>query len=150
MRGASLLSVIYPLRFVLRLMGFTLLVTLCLPAAVTVTITSNPIGRVFTVDGAGCAPSGYTAPQALNWNPGANCTVTFVSPKSVQVGTQYLFTAWQDGPTTNPRTIVAPGQAAAYTANFKTQYLLTTISAPPEGGNVSGGGWCDANTSVTL
>ena len=141
---------IYPLRFVLRLMGFTLLVTLCLPAAVSVTITSNPIGRVFTVDGAGCGARGFAAPQALSWNPGANCTFTFVSPHSTQIGTQYVFAAWQDGPTANPRVIVTPGQPATYTANFTTQFFLTAGADPPAGGTVSGGGWYSLGSTASL
>ena len=141
---------IYSWRFALRLIGFTLLVTRCLPASVSVTLTSNPVGRVFAISGSGCPVGGYATPQTLSWSTGANCTVVFVSPQSAEIGTQYLFTSWQDGSTTNPRTIAAPGQATTYTANFKIQYLVTIIANPLEGGTVSGGGWYDANTTVTL
>jgi len=95
----------------LRFMAPALLAVRCLPAAVSVTILSNPAAQVFTADGSGCSAGGYTAPQALNWTPGASCTVTFVSPSSGGAGRQFVFNSWQDGAATNPRTIVAPAQS---------------------------------------
>jgi len=125
-------------------------VTPTLASGVPVTISSNPSGRVFTVTGTGCSPGAYAAPQTLNWTAAASCTITFLSPQSDALFIQYLFTGWQDGATANSRTIVAPGQAATYTANFKKQCFITVQASPPEGGSVSGGGWYDANTTVTF
>jgi hypothetical protein len=119
-------------------------------SAVPVTITSNLTGRGFTVTGTGCAPGGYTTPQTLEWTAGASCTVAFVSPHSVQLGTQYVFSGWQDGNAANPRTFTAPAQGATYIGSFRTQYLLTIRANPPEGGTVSGGGWVDAGSSTQI
>jgi probable HAF family extracellular repeat protein len=104
--------------------GSVYLATPTLPApppdagAVKITFQSNPSGRVFTVTGNGCAAGVYTTPATLDWTPGANCTVSFVSPHSVQVGTQYAFLGWHDGVGGNPRLITAPAQARTYTATF--------------------------------
>src|SRR5689334_18777804 len=106
------------LRSLLRFVGFALIVTGCLSAAVSITVTSNPSRQVFTVDGGGCAGGGYTTPQTLSWTPGSSCTLNFVSPHSVQVGTQYSFSIWQDGVTANPRVIAAPSSPTTYTGNF--------------------------------
>src|SRR5690242_20375702 len=117
-------------------MRHLMLLALLLPAnlsAVSITINSSPTAQAFTVEGNGCAPGTYAAPQTVNWTTGANCTVTFVSPHSVQLGIQYYFSNWQDGPALNPRTIAAPAQPAVYTANFTAQYLVTTAANPPQG-----------------
>jgi len=120
------------------------------PQTVPITITSQPPGRGFIVSGSGCSPGAYLAPQTLNWIPQSNCTVAFVNPQGDAIGRQYVFSGWQDGPATYPRAIVAPSQPAAYTANYTTQYLLTTSSNPPGGGTVSGAGWYNANSTAVL
>ena len=133
----------------LRSLVLTLLAVACLRAQVPITIASNPPGLSFTVDGSGCSPGTYTAPATLTWT-GVVCTVTFVSPQSGTTGAQYLFNNWQDGPSSNPRTFVAPAQATTYTANFNTKYLLTVLANPPAGGTVSGGGWYDPGFTATV
>jgi uncharacterized protein (TIGR03437 family) len=122
---------------------------------VAVTITANTAGLVFTTGGTGCAPDAYTAPQTLQWTPGASCTVTFVVPQGPDAGTRSLLTGWQDGSTANPRVIVAPGQSTTFTANFTTQYLLTKAVNPGSGGSivaspVSGDGYYSSGASVQL
>jgi len=76
--------------------------------------------------------------------------VALTSPQYPQDGTQYVFTGWQDGGATNPRTITVPAQAATYTANFNTLYFLTTVANPTQGGTVSGSGWYAANSTATV
>ena len=119
-------------------------------AAVNITIASNITSAAFTVTGTGCAAGGYSTPQTLQWAPGASCTVSFVSPYSQQVGTRYVLTGWQDGNTSNPRTIVTPAQSTTYTASFKTQYEAIVLVSPPAGGTVSGGGWVDQGGTAIL
>jgi len=120
------------------------------PGEVPVTITSNVTSQMFMVSGSGCHPGGYTTPQPLEWIPGSACTVTFVSPHSSQIGTRYLWNAWQDGVATNPRTFVAPAQASTYTGTFTTQYFVTALANVPSAGTVSGGGWYNAGDQATL
>jgi len=120
------------------------------PQTVPVTIASVPPGRGFTVTGTGCSPGVYPAPQTLNWIPQSNCTVAFVTPQSDDGGTQFVFAGWLDGGATASRNIVAPAQAATYTASYQTQYLLSVTSNPPQGGTVSGGGWYAPNATAVL
>lgn len=117
--------------------------------AVPVTIASNT-ASAFVVTGAGCAPGGYATPQTLKWSPGASCTVSFVSPYSLQLGVQYVFSGWQDGALSNPRVIATPAQATTYTASFHQQFYLTAQANPGAGGSVAGGGWFGAGTSATM
>jgi probable HAF family extracellular repeat protein len=120
------------------------------PGEAPITIASNVSGQAFTVSGTGCHPGGYVTPQTLGWLPGSNCTVSFVSPHSSQLGTRYLFDSWQDGPRTNPRSFTAPAQATTYTGNFIPQYFVTTFVNIPGAGTVSGGGWYYSGTNVTV
>ena len=144
-----------PLRRIVGLAALTTIIGLgtapsCFAQAVSITITSDYTGRAFTVAGTGCAPGGYTTPQTLDWTPGSNCTVSFLSPHSVQLGVQYLFSSWQDGSAVNPRVIATPSQDATYTATFTQQSFVGTQANPPEGGTISGGGWMNYGSSVTL
>src|SRR5271157_2156597 len=110
----------------------------CLPA-VSIEITSIPVNRVFTVEGSGCGSGVYSTPRTLNWTAGASCVVTFTSPQPARAGTRYLFRGWQDGISSNRRTIVAPSAPVAFTASFTTQHevaaavsnVASNLSAPP-------------------
>ena len=64
--------------------------------------------------------------------------------------TGYHFTQWQDGNTTNPRTITVTGNAT-YTAYFAAdQYTVTATSADATMGSVTGGGTYSYGTTATL
>jgi hypothetical protein len=54
--------------------------------------------------------------------------------------TNWTFTGWADGITTNPRTITVPSNGATYTADFEAPGTITVLASPPNGGTVSGGG----------
>src|SRR6185369_18000481 len=116
--------------FDLRVVVLTFLLAPCLSGAVSITIASNPIGRVFTVSGSDCGGGTYSTPQTLNWNVGGSCTVSFDSPQGIQAGSRFVFAGWQDGVGGNSRTIAVPGQATTYTANFIPQALITAVAAP--------------------
>jgi hypothetical protein len=134
----------------LKILFLILSSALALTAQVSVTIASTPTGRSFSVTGQGCNGGQYTAPQTLSWTAGSPCVVSFNSPASPSTGTQYVFTGWQDGPTANPRTITAPAQAATYTANFTTQYYVTAVGSPAQGGTVNGGGFYSSGSTAAL
>jgi len=97
-----------------------------------ITITTSPIGMTFTVDGIS-----YVSAQSFNWTAGSLHTISATSPQGSD-GTRYAFANWSDGGGIN-HTIITPTSATTYTANFNTQYLLTTTSLPAPGGtfNVS-------------
>ena len=57
---------------------------------------------------------------------------------SATANTGYVFVRWQDGNTSNPRTIVMPHDDVTYTASFG--YTVTGASSDNEKGSVSGSG----------
>jgi hypothetical protein len=131
-------------------------VTMSLPRNVTaifsstsgITITTNPPGRTFTVDG-----TQYTTAQTFTWVAGSNHTVGTTSPQG-SGGTRYGFANWSDGGAIS-HTITAPASPTTYTANFTTQYQLTTAASPASGGTVSANptsadGYYNTGTSVQL
>jgi len=135
--------------------GVMYLVTPAIPPApgagtVAVTIASKGTLQTFTAGGMGCGAGTYNTPQTLYWTPGANCTVTFLSPHTTQIGTRYTFGGWVDGPVDNPRIFTVPPLTTTYTANFSTQYFVTVTANPAKGGTVSGGGWYASGASATL
>src|SRR6266702_1326599 len=108
-----------------RLLVLTLLLAPCLPAAVEITIASNPSGRIFTVSGTDCSAGPHSTPQILDWPADGSCTVTFDS----RPGTRYRFAGWHDGAANNSRTIDTPRQATTYTANFDSASAGAAIPA---------------------
>ncbi|MBI5101158.1 MAG: zinc-dependent metalloprotease, partial [Nitrospirae bacterium] len=100
------------------------------PIPVAVTVTTSPSGRQITVDG-----TTYTPPQTFNWIPGGSHTIAISDAQTTQSGspgTQYVYASWSDGGTKS-HTITAPATPTTYTANFTTQYLLTTATAGAAG-----------------
>jgi uncharacterized protein (TIGR03437 family) len=77
--------------------------------------------------------------------------MTQVNPPSAPAGMQYVFTGWSDGGAAS-HSITVGASAAAYTANFKTQYQLTNSPFPAAGGTVTPatGTFYDAGTVVPI
>lgn len=115
-----------------------------------VAVRSNPPGQTFILTGSGCGvPGTYTTPYTGFWG---QCTVQWTTP-GTGTGTRYNYQNWTDGNPTNPRTFTFardPGSAEpfALTANFSTEYQLTTQSLPTSGGTVTGAGWYAAGASA--
>jgi hypothetical protein len=116
-------------------------------ASAATTVDTNPSGLSIIVDGAT-----YTAPRTFTWTAGSNRTVNVASPQGS--GTRYLFSNWSDGGAQS-HTINVPGSNTTYTANFSTQFLLTTSVAPAAAGSIAAGpvsadGYYNSGTSVQL
>ncbi len=118
-----------------------------------VTIQTNPTGLSFSLDGG----AAQAAPKTLYLPPGAHTiavTATQTAPGGNPPGTQFVFTAWSDGSTTNSRTIIVGGSApVTYTANFQTQYQLVLTASPTTGGTLSpaaGTYYYNAGTPVSI
>ena len=112
-----------------------------------INITTNPAGLSMVVDG-----TAYTSPQSFTWTQGSSHTVNVTSPQGT--GTRYVFANWSDSGG-QAHTIVTPGVSTTYTANFNTQYLLSTSVAPGASGTISanpasGDGYYNAGISVQL
>ncbi len=114
--------------------------------AVTISFASSPSGLQVTVDGAN-----YTTPVSFQWTPGSQHSVSTSSPQSGPSGTRYVFSSWSDGGAQS-HTITTPSTNTTYTANFTTQYSLTTSANPTNGGTVSPSGtnWYNSGQTVSV
>ena len=109
---------------------------------INVLVQANPAGHSFLVDGVS-----YTNSQSFTWVQGSPHTLAATSPQNIGAGVQDIWTSWSDGGALSHT--VSPLGSNTYTANFKTQYYLTT-SASPGGSVTPGSGWVDSGLSVLL
>jgi hypothetical protein len=114
------------------------------PGTVAITVNSVPPGLAFQVDG-----TTYTAAQVFQWTPGANHTIAVTSsPQAGGTGIQNVYSSWSDGGAQS-HTITVPSSSSTYTANFTTQYLLTTSAGT--GGTISPASeWVNGGTVVSI
>ena len=94
-----------------------------------ITIQSSPVGRSISIDG---APP-VTTTQVVNWTPGSSHTIATTSPQAGSTGTQFAWSNWSDGGAIS-HSVTAPAASTTYTANFTTQFQLTTSAGT--GGSV--------------
>ena len=114
---------------------------------VAITVTSNPIGREIFIDG-----SSYSASQAFSWVVGSSHALSVnSSPQNGSAGTRYAYSSWSDG-STQTHTITVPSSSTTYTANFTTQYSLSTSVSPGGSGSVNPGGanWHNSGQNIPL
>jgi hypothetical protein len=118
------------------------------PAIAADLVTTVPAGQSITVDS-----TVDTSPQAFLWTAGSAHTIATTSPQSGSSGTQYVFASWSDSGALS-HSVTAPSVTTTYTANFTTQYQLTTASSPPSGGSVTPtpacGTGCYYNSGATV
>jgi uncharacterized repeat protein (TIGR02543 family) len=107
----------------------------------SITITTNPSGLAFTVDG-----TLYSSAQVFSWQVGSSHTISVTSPISGGTGIQYLFASWSDAGVQSHSYIV-PGSNQTVTANFTTQYYLTVSSTH---GSPTGEAWYNAGASASF
>ena len=110
------------------------------------TVTTNPSGLQITIDDVN-----YTAPRTFSWTPGTSHKLSVSSPQNGTSGTRYLYSSWSDSGA-QTHTITVPSSGRTYTANFTTQYSLTTSASPLVGGSVSPSGtnWYNSSQSVSV
>jgi hypothetical protein len=115
-------------------------------ATLSYTVTTNPSGLQITVNGAN-----YVTPQAFTWLPGSNYTLAVSSPQGGSSGKRYIHSSWSDGGA-QTHTVAVPSSSATYTANFTTQYSLTTSVTPSGGGTASPSGvnWYNSGQTVSV
>jgi glucose/arabinose dehydrogenase len=90
------------------------------PAEVSVTITSTPPGRPFTLD---TETTPRSTPQTLSFATGSTHTITWLPVPSLN-GTRHVFEGWVDGGTANPRQITA-NATATYEGIFSTAHQVS-------------------------
>ena len=114
------------------------------PAPQTV-VTTNPSGRSIIVDGVT-----YTAPQTFTWAVGTSHTVNVASPQAGTAGVQYVYGSWSDGGAAS-HTVTGAATATTLTANFVTQYSLTTSVSPAGSGTIlPASGWHNAGAVLNV
>jgi hypothetical protein len=96
---------------------------------ISVTVNTSPLGLSFIVDG-----TTYTTQQTFSWAPGSSHTIATTSPQG-SGGTRYIWNSWSDGGAISHT--MSPTLNTTYTANFTTQYQLTTTVSPSGAGSVS-------------
>src|SRR6266567_1025363 len=118
----------------------------------TFSIAASPSGLPISVDGVS-----YATPHTFPCNPGTQHTLVVSSPQPIVfvTGGRYSFTGWSDGVTSLTRQITCVSTATTYTANFSTQYLLTTTVSPAGAGSIiaspgSSDGFYNSGTAVQL
>ncbi len=116
--------------------------TWTVPGPSPVTFNTTPSGLSLQVDGVT-----YTTPVTLQLSPG-NHTVNASIAQGSPAGTRYIFQSWSDSGAAQ-HTVTTP--AAGFTANFTTQYQLTTSANPAAGGTVNpASNWYDLGTPATV
>jgi subtilisin family serine protease len=109
---------------------------------VQITAQTNPAGRSFSVDG-----TTYTSAQTFSWDPGSSHIIATTSPQNGATGVRYVWTSWTGGGAISHT--VTPTTNKTYTANFNTQYFLTTSHGT--GGTVTpGSAWKNSGAVVSI
>ncbi len=114
-------------------------------STVQVTVGSNISGPTVSVDG----QPAFTGSQVFTWTIGTPHTIATTSLQT-NVGTQFVFLNWSDTGAIS-HIVTAPATATTYTANFKTQFLLTTSVSPAGAGSIAPAtGFVDAGSLVSV
>ena len=98
-----------------------------------VTLATNPAGVGLTVNLDG-TPTSTPASPFLSLG---NHTLGVTSPQAGAAGIQYTYSSWSDGGAQTHTIDAAASLGGTFTANFTTQYRLTTNANPTGGGTVS-------------
>ncbi len=112
------------------------------PNPISVTITTNPVGRSIIVD-----DTVYTSPRTFNWLAAQTHTISLDSIQAGAPGTRYLYTSWSDA---GARThAITPLVSGTITASMTTQYFLTMVANA--GGTVTpASNWFNAGSTPLI
>ena len=128
--------------------GATNIVGGVLPQAVAVDLTGNVLmadtgnhvirrgvltGGALLIVQANIALGGTVSGSGL-YPLGSNVLITATASNA------WVFSAWNDSVTNNPRMVVVPSGGATYTASFSPLGTVTVVANPSTGGSVAGGG----------
>lgn len=112
-----------------------------------ITIDSSPQGSGFvSVDSLN-----ITTPQTFCWQPGSTHTLSANSPVSIPgiPALRFIFSSWSDGGA-QTHSITTPSSSTTYTASYNSQVYLAAQPNPSSGGTVSGSGWYNFGSIVTI
>jgi hypothetical protein len=114
--------------------------------SIDVTVTTNPPGCIYSVDG-----TGYSDSRTFSWQPGTLHTIATTDGQDGGTGIRYNFANWSDGGTISHT--VNPTINTTYTASFTTRYYLTMSASPSNGGTVTPappGNWYTSGDGVQI
>ena len=116
------------------------------PKPIQITINTVPSELQISID-----DQIYSSPQSFTWTQGSSHKLSVPSPQDISLGSRYVFSSWSDGES-QTHTIETPSSPTTYIAKFKTQYALTTLANPIDGGTVSPSGttWYNSGKVVTV
>ncbi len=113
---------------------------------VKITVAANLSGPTVTVDNG----TPFTGSQTFTWVVSSSHTIATTTPQSGGTGIQYAWQNWSDSGALS-HSVTTPSTATTYTANFQTQYLLTTAVSPSGEGTISPAtGYVNANSVVPV
>ena len=118
-----------------------------IPKTVMVNIASNPSGLQIDVDG-----TPYTTPKPFNWNEMDSHQLNALSPQSGSTGIRFSYNSWSNNGS-QQQTIVVPAKDTTFTANYYTEYELTTSVNPPASGTINifpSQNWFISDSSVIM
>ena len=135
----------------ISLITLAFLAILCIPSACaedTVVLVVDSVPRVATIKVNDYVIPPQIQPYSLKFSRGAEVMISVDSVSYVQdEGVRYVFHSWEDGSTSNPRTLKLVGNMTYIMAVMKKQYRVTVIS---DIGFVNGSGWYDAGSLVKI
>ena len=109
------------------------------------TVVSSPPGLYLVTDGSLCY-----SPCTVQWIPGSTHTIATQATQfdTAVPGRQYLFGSWSDGGAIS-HVVTGASASMTYTANFTTQYYLTTTAG--SGGSITPvSGWYNSGSVVSV
>jgi hypothetical protein len=111
-----------------------------------VTVNATKPNLLFTVDG-----TTYNSSQLFTWDLNSSHTLS-VPANQVFSTTRYVFQNWSNGSSDSVQTVNINTSISNYTANYKTQYRLSTSSNPGALGVTfpTGNQFWDENSTVNL
>ena len=114
-----------------------------------VTLSTNiPANESYTVT---LGSNTGAAPQSAQFPPSSQASLIVpIIVNSVNPGVRYQFQQWSDGVTTNARVAFLGASDAAFQAIYAIQVNIGTSVAPAGAGTVSGGGWVNVQSNVSL
>ncbi len=119
----------------------------------TISIQASPSGwgLPYYVNG-----NQYTTPKVFFMNIDSTYTLSVDSMPAIAglpAGERFRFGSWSTGATDSTINYTVPSSPVSITANFLTQYFLTTAEDPDAGGNISPappGAWYDSGTGASV
>jgi hypothetical protein len=128
---------------------FPLSFTATFAADSAINVSSNVTGA----EGSKVTLNGVTSSAPLTKQFALGTVLSFSVPasftSSTNPGIRYLFQQWSDGVTSTVRSTHIDTTDIAFSAQYKTQYLITASASPTDAGSLIGGGWYDPGTSVS-